>query len=286
MKKNKKVITILTGVVCVAAIGGIILINGMNNSPDVNNNTNDTNTEIENANNTIKFDTGKYVGQIDSNSIEVKVSGAKEGVSERVFRLKEEFKDEFNSLNLEQDEEIKLQYTIDDNNQPVVFKIERINVSETNNLENVKSDFAFMIEGNKSISIMQWDNEININDILGKPKSANVETIGEEGDTFAGSRIKTIQYDGFEIKLMSPKNKENFYILSMMTTKDIYKTARDIKVGDSLDKMLNVYNGIQKVETGDRTKDLYRYVEEGTNYIQFTVANKKVNEIEIGYESH
>lgn len=71
----------------------------------------------------LKVDSGRYVGRIDNNSIEIKVSGVPEEKSARAFRLSESIKSEFDSYNLNKDDQIKVSYKLDKNNQPVIEKI-------------------------------------------------------------------------------------------------------------------------------------------------------------------
>lgn len=151
-----------------------------------------------------------------------------------------------------------------------------------------RGDFTFLLKKDKSlsISIMDWDNKIDLKSILGEPLSENNELIGEEGDTFKGSKIKRLEYDGLFIELMSPKGNDNYYILAMTARNENYITKRNIGVGDSLEKVLKAYPSAAKVEIWEKDKELevYRFINEGFQYIDFYITNETVNKIVIAIE--
>lgn len=71
-------------------------------------------------------DTGKYVGQIDNNSIEIKVSGVPEKISARAFKIGDGIRDKFAALELKDGEEIGFAYMEKPNQQPVLLDIYRL----------------------------------------------------------------------------------------------------------------------------------------------------------------
>ncbi|MFZ5753768.1 MAG: protease complex subunit PrcB family protein, partial [Bacillota bacterium] len=71
-------------------------------------------------------DTGKYVGQIDNNSIEIRVSGVPEKISARAFKLGDSVRDKFSALQLKTGEEIGFTYVEKPNQQPVILEIYRL----------------------------------------------------------------------------------------------------------------------------------------------------------------
>jgi len=71
-------------------------------------------------------DSGRYVGQADSNFIEIKISGVPDEKSAKVFMLGVEVKQDFENLKLNTGDNIKFQYTLNDYNQCVISKIEKI----------------------------------------------------------------------------------------------------------------------------------------------------------------
>lgn len=75
-----------------------------------------------------KTDSGTYVGLIDNNSIEIKISGAPEESSARAFRLGEEIREGFEErFGLTTGDEVRFNYIPKENEQPVLIEIEKIN---------------------------------------------------------------------------------------------------------------------------------------------------------------
>lgn len=73
----------------------------------------------------LKTDTGRYVGQIDSNFIEIKISGVPEELAAKSFMLSEELKNNFGSLNLNTGDNIKFKFKMNTDNQVVIYEIEK-----------------------------------------------------------------------------------------------------------------------------------------------------------------
>ena len=74
----------------------------------------------------LKTDSGRYVGQADSNFIEIEISGVPNEISAKVFMLSQDIKDSFDELGLETGDNIKFNYYINENNQNVIVSIEKI----------------------------------------------------------------------------------------------------------------------------------------------------------------
>lgn len=74
----------------------------------------------------VKTDTGRYVGLADNNFFEVKISGVPDEKAFKVFMISAQIRSKFESLNLQEDEEIKLKYIENEYGQNVVEDIERI----------------------------------------------------------------------------------------------------------------------------------------------------------------
>ncbi|MDR3289068.1 MAG: hypothetical protein LBT22_06530 [Peptococcaceae bacterium] len=68
----------------------------------------------------VKTNSGVYVGQLDSNSIEIEVNG-----QSQVFRLNSELKENFEQLAIEEGETVKFRYEINQNGQSVIREIEK-----------------------------------------------------------------------------------------------------------------------------------------------------------------
>lgn len=144
-------------------------------------------------------------------------------------------------------------------------------------------EFSIVL-GGKSISLADWDHEIDLAAILGNPLETTKETLGDGADTFAGTHIKKMEYEGLELTLMSPKsNGKTFWISRMDVTGNQYLTARGVKVGDSLEKLKKVYSEVQRVPDGttDPNNGPYAYSDGNLNYIQFEVENGNINRISI-----
>lgn len=73
-----------------------------------------------------KTDSGRYVGQIDSNSIEVKISGVPDAIAAKAFRLSEGVKAKFNSYGLKTGDVIRFTYQTNEYGQGVIMEITKI----------------------------------------------------------------------------------------------------------------------------------------------------------------
>ena len=73
-----------------------------------------------------KTDTGVYQGQIDSNFIEIALSGIPKEKATRVFMLSDDTKKEFDGMELSIGEVIKFQYFNNESEQNVIVKIEKM----------------------------------------------------------------------------------------------------------------------------------------------------------------
>lgn len=68
-------------------------------------------------------DSGTYVGQADSNFIEIKISGVPEEKASRVFMLSPELKEGFEDLGLDTGDQIKFDYYVNENKVNVILSI-------------------------------------------------------------------------------------------------------------------------------------------------------------------
>lgn len=86
----------------------------------------DPSTETD-ASYTIKTDSGSYVGQVDNNSIEIRISGVQDDeMAFRVYKISDEVRSIFESLSLNENDEVKFSYYQEEIGQPVLVEIERI----------------------------------------------------------------------------------------------------------------------------------------------------------------
>ncbi len=74
----------------------------------------------------IKKDSGRYSGRIDSNSIEVKISGVPEEMAARAFQLSDEVKNSFESYGLETGDEIIFSYITNQHGQNIIVEINKM----------------------------------------------------------------------------------------------------------------------------------------------------------------
>lgn len=71
-------------------------------------------------------DTGRYIGQIDNNSIEIRISGVPNAISARAFKLSDSIKAQFETYELKMDDPIKFIYVPQDEGQPIIVHLEKI----------------------------------------------------------------------------------------------------------------------------------------------------------------
>jgi len=70
-----------------------------------------------------KKDSGRYVGQIDNNSIEIKISGVPDSIAAKAFRLSEEVKVKFARYALKTNDQIRFTYSLNEYGQGVITEI-------------------------------------------------------------------------------------------------------------------------------------------------------------------
>ncbi len=139
---------------------------------------------------------------------------------------------------------------------------------------------------NGSIKLGDWDDKINIEEIFGEPLSEETEQLGPNADTFNGTYVKELKYDGLVLSMNSPKdNGKTFYVRMINIAKDDFVTARGVKVGDSYRRILEEYMYTPLWETNyDPKNHEYLLKDEGYNYIKFEVKEGVVKSISIYME--
>ncbi len=152
--------------------------------------------------------------------------------------------------------------------------------------EENSSDFAVKVK-EKYISVRE--NYNNLNDILGVPISEEIEILGDGADTFKGSRIKTLTYDGLIIEEISPEKSGNdsFWILSMTITNKKYSTKKGLTIGNKLEKIKELYGNIEILKDGRTDSNNCAYIfkdDMKPNFIVFEVKDGVIDEIKIYYE--
>jgi hypothetical protein len=72
-------------------------------------------------------DSGSYVGQIDANSIEIKISGVPEDLASKAFQLDESLKDNFEEKQgLQSGDQVKFTYFVDEYERNILMTIEKL----------------------------------------------------------------------------------------------------------------------------------------------------------------
>jgi hypothetical protein len=99
----------------------------------------------------------------------------------------------------------------------------------------------------RTLSLQQWDSTIDLQSQLGKPLKQKTRELDRNSDTFSGSFIKDLEYDGLKLQLFSPpQNGKTFWIQEIILTNSKYKTTKGITIGDEWEKVKQAYPSIQK----------------------------------------
>ncbi|MBT2282545.1 hypothetical protein J7E78_03190 [Paenibacillus polymyxa] len=150
----------------------------------------------------------------------------------------------------------------------------------------VLKELAF-VYNEHTIAISDTANEDQMEQMLGKPDNLKSHTYsaddGTNMDTLIGFTEKVYTYPGLEIKTISiPEGKQDS-IFHIEITDPKYTTVRNIKAGDSLDTLKNVYPEGKLLGNGaPDEEDDFRY--EPSNYVDvmsFHIKNAKVESIQI-----
>jgi hypothetical protein len=263
--------------ILIGIIGTLAACNNAPNNPKLSEQYEDETKQSETNSALItKTDTGRYQGLADNNFFEVNISGVPEGIEAKVFMISDKVRERFEGLKLKKEDEIKLSYYVNEKNQLIVVDISRISQSNTES-ENVNDLFS-LTTPNGIISLMDWDDKVNIKSILGNPINENTEVLGDGADTFKGSIKKQNKYDGLELTFFSPKsNGKTFFVMGMKVTGNKYSTSRGIKIGDGLNKVMENYPTAKPIEEigKDFKKIQYEDFNEQKNIV-FSIKNGKI----------
>ncbi|MBS4025529.1 MAG: hypothetical protein KGZ96_07610 [Clostridia bacterium] len=151
----------------------------------------------------------------------------------------------------------------------------------SNQKQTKTSDFTVKV-GDNSVSLMTWDTEINLEEIFGKPLDIKVRQLGQDSDTFAGSYLKEVKFQGIEVELFSPKdNGQSFYVFSIKILDHKYETVRGIKVGDKLERLKELYPELMPILDGRKDDNNRGYMFEEGDYITFEIINGEIIEIRV-----
>ncbi len=148
----------------------------------------------------------------------------------------------------------------------------------------ILKELAFSYNG-KTIAISDIVDDEKLEGILGKAVEKKSHTYSKDDglnmDTLIGFTEKQYKFPGLEIKAIKTAEGKDFHIFNIKITDSKYSTVRNIKVGDSLDKLKEAYpEGTLLGGDGDQKQDDFRY--EPVNYVDvmnFHIKNNKIENI-------
>jgi hypothetical protein len=147
------------------------------------------------------------------------------------------------------------------------------------------SEFS-VVTATENISLQDWDNEVDIG-FLGTPDSEEVRVLDQTSDTFSGSHVKKLKYDGLELELFSPKdNGKSFWVKEILITGSEFSSPRGINISAGLEELTKKYPEIKQVPDGrtDLENSAYIYTDDGFSNMLFEVKDGKVDTIRIYQE--
>ena len=109
------------------------------------------------------------------------------------------------------------------------------------------SIYKIRLSNSVTLSLQQWDSTVDLQKHLGKPLKQKIRELDSNSDTFSGSFIRDVEYDGLKLQLFSPpQNGKTFWIQEIILTNNRYKTTKDITIGDQWQEVKQAYPTIQK----------------------------------------
>ena len=148
----------------------------------------------------------------------------------------------------------------------------------------VLKQLAFVYKEN-TIAISDIADDEKIESMLGKADEITVHTYSEDDglnmDQLNGMTEKQYQFPGLTIKTIDAAEDKKSFIFNIEITDPKYPTIRNIKVGDSFEKLKEAYpeGNLLGGELGDEEDD-FRY--EPVNYVDvmsFHIKDKKIESI-------
>lgn len=148
----------------------------------------------------------------------------------------------------------------------------------------VLKQLAFVYQEN-TIAISDIVDDQKIESILGKADEIKSHTYsyddGKNMDQLNGMTEKQYHFPGLVIKTIDATEGKKFFIFSIEITNQKYATVRNIKVGDSLEKLKGAYpEGNLLGDELTEKEDDFRY--EPVNYVDamnFHIKDKKIERI-------
>ena len=133
------------------------------------------------------------------------------------------------------------------------------------------------------LSLQQWDTTLDLERHLGRKLKQNSRKLDNNSDTFSGSLIKELEYDGLKLLLFSPaQNGKTFWIQEITLTSEKYKTTSGIGIGDEWEQVKQIYPSIKQIPGGN--KGIYQVADERyEKTIEFRLENNKVKNLRMTY---
>ena len=139
-----------------------------------------------------------------------------------------------------------------------------------------------VVFGDKYISLKDWDKDNYVAGILGKPIEETTKILGSGADTFAGTSVKTLKYQGLIITLFRGRE---YWITMMVMTDGQYQTYRGITIGSTVSELKQAYENVIQALDGrtDINNCAYTFNDQ-ERYIWFEVGKGVIKEIKLYVE--
>lgn len=143
-------------------------------------------------------------------------------------------------------------------------------------------EFSFQI-GEQSLTLLESGIDNKLAELPFEFVSDTTEELGEGSDTFSGSFLRTVKYEGLELLLFAPKdNKEHFWVMQMTAAQPGIFTYRGVQPGDPVDLLLEKYPEAELIPTDDELV-VYRYVGSEFEELSFVLSDDTVSQILLTY---
>lgn len=134
-----------------------------------------------------------------------------------------------------------------------------------------------------TLSLQQWDSTLDLPQHLGKPLKQKTRELDRNSDTFSGSFIKDLEYDGLKLQLFSPpQNGRTFWVQEIILTSNKYKTTKGVTIGDEWENVKQFYPSIQKFPGAN--ENMYYVANAGyEKSIEMEFLNSKLKKLRMYY---
>ncbi|WP_152970656.1 hypothetical protein [Bacillus sp. FJAT-28004] len=138
--------------------------------------------------------------------------------------------------------------------------------------------------GEEYIALRDKENEVDLLASLGKPIKQSIKQLGPDAGTFNGMYTKSLTYEGLELMLYSAKG-DIYYLVNMRVTDKRYATSLGIQVGDSAQRVNEVYPFIEIAKDGRTPPRNFAYALSNDFYINLyiDIKNDMVKELYFEY---